>query len=64
MLSQADWGSSRLRQNIVPPSPQSASGPLFKNNQRIKHAVFQQRLSYFIDKKYVNYNATKITFTP
>ena len=40
MLSLADWGSSRLRQNIVPPSPQSASGPLFKNNERIKHAVF------------------------
>ena len=40
MLSLADWGSSRLRQNIVPPSPQSAYGPLFKNNERIKHAVF------------------------
>ena len=40
LLSLADWGSSRLRRNIVHPSPQSASGPLFKNNERIKHAVF------------------------
>ena len=47
-----------MRQNILLP-PIGFWRTLFKNKQRNKHAVFQQAPSYFIDKKYINLNATK-----